>query len=64
MVFMLIAAMNFATHFGVAKRRALHLQARSGSGVAPGVDRIELRGRQHLRWVHNVYPDFATAFRS
>ncbi len=63
-VFMLIAAMNFATHFTALRKGEPATYRRDPEAKWPlvwiGLSCIAV---SVYVWIHNVYPDFATSFR-
>ena len=63
-VFMLLAAMNFATHFLVWRQKSLKLYLRDTEGIATvGVVLVSCLGIGIFLWWRGTYPSFWTAMR-
>jgi trk system potassium uptake protein TrkH len=63
-LFMLLAGMNFATHFLAIRQRSLHAYGRDPEIAAYlAVLTVSVLGIALFLWLHGVYPDFTTALR-
>jgi len=63
-VFMLLAVMNFATHFLAWRGKSLRTYLRDAEAVASvGLILVSCVGIALFLWWNNVYPDFLTALR-
>jgi len=63
-VFMLLAVMNFATHFLAWRSKSLKTYLRDAEAVASvGLILVSCVGIALFLWWNNVYPDFLTALR-
>ena len=64
MAFMLLAAMNFATHFLVWREKSLKLYLRDAEAVATiALILVSCLGLTVFLWWHGTYPNFWTALR-
>ncbi len=63
-VFMILAAMNFATHFLAIRGKSLGVYLRDTEGLATvGVIVVSCFGVAYFLWWQQVYPDYLTALR-